>query len=104
MRLRASMTWRPVLQSSTNRTSWNPPMSEVNTRIINWRDVVLEAWGDAYNVPETVYNFSGARKFQSTDGSDHGIYRRGTTTNTSEDPGYEGVAPPEAVDYDGTND
>ena len=56
-------------------------MSEVTTRILNWRDLVLKAWGEEYNVPETAYKFSngkrdGAREFKSTDNSNHGVYER----------------------------
>lgn len=56
-------------------------MSEVTTRILNWRDVVLKAWGEEYNVPETAYRFGvaagqSAREFKSTDNSEHGVYRR----------------------------
>ena len=56
-------------------------MSEVTTRILNWRDFVLEKWGEEYNVPETAYKFGGARgqsarEFKSTDNSNHGVYRR----------------------------
>ena len=56
-------------------------MSEVTTRILNWRDVVLKEWGEEYNVPETVYRFGTAkgqsvREFKSTDNSNHGVYER----------------------------
>lgn len=51
-------------------------MNEVTTRILNWRDLVLKAWGEEYNVPETAYKFSQAREFKSTDNSEHGVYRR----------------------------
>lgn len=54
-------------------------MSEVTTRILNWRDVVLKEWGEEYNVPETAYRFGqgrSAREFKSTDNSDHGVYQR----------------------------
>jgi hypothetical protein len=56
-------------------------MSEVNTSIINWRDLVLKAWGPDYDEVETAYKFSngrgGAREFKSTDNSNHGVYERG---------------------------
>ena len=56
-------------------------MSEVTTRILNWRDYVLKAWGEEYNVPETAYRFGEAkgqvpREFKSTDNSNHGVYER----------------------------
>lgn len=56
--------------------------SEVTTRILNWRDLVLKAWGDDYYKPDTAYRFSSGklnngREFQSTDNSDHGVYERG---------------------------
>lgn len=51
-------------------------MSEVTTRILNWRDLVLKAWGEDYDKPETVYRFSQNREFKSTDNSDHGVYER----------------------------
>ena len=56
-------------------------MSEVTTRILNWRDEVLKAWGEEYNVPETAYRFGTAkgqsvREFKSTDNSNHGVYER----------------------------
>jgi hypothetical protein len=55
--------------------------SEVTTSIINWRDLVLKAWGPDYDVPETAYRFSNSklstgREFKSTDNSNHGVYER----------------------------
>ena len=55
--------------------------NEVTTSILNWRDMVLKAWGDEYNVPETAYKFAEAkgqvpREFKSTDNSNHGLYER----------------------------
>src|SRR5690349_18435179 len=74
-----------------------------NTRLINWRDRVLQAWGDEYNAPETVYAFSGGRKFKSTDGSEHGVYRRGVIEDVPVVPDYEGISP-YAYDYGGSSD
>ena len=56
-------------------------MSEVTTRILNWRDLVLKAWGEDYSVPETAYRFGvgagqSVREFKSTDNSNHGVYER----------------------------
>lgn len=56
-------------------------MSESNTRLLNWREMVLKAQGDEQNAPEVVYRFGverglSAREFRSTDNSDHGVYER----------------------------
>ena len=57
-------------------------MSDLPTvRILNWRDLVLKAWGEDYNVPETAYRFGvgagqSVREFKSTDNSNHGVYER----------------------------
>ena len=63
-------------------------MSEVTTSIINWREYVMQKWGQEYNIPETVYRVTGGgrdtrrdgnsyREFKSTDNSAHGVYERG---------------------------
>lgn len=51
------------------------------TRLLNWRELVMKAWGQEYNVPETAYEFhvgkESVRRFQSTDNQQTGVYKRG---------------------------
>lgn len=49
-------------------------MSRPTTRVINWLDEVRRSWGEEWNVPETCYQFTGGRKFKSTDRSQSGVY------------------------------
>ncbi len=48
----------------------------VTTRTITLRELVQKAWGKEWTKPETVYQFSNGRKFESTDDTDSGIYER----------------------------
>ena len=46
----------------------------VNTRQINWGDLVRRAWGSEFNQPDHgIYEFGG-RKFDSTDRGRTGLY------------------------------
>ena len=49
------------------------------TKVIDWAKLVREAWGPAYNEPDTAYQFSNGREFKSSDASRGGIYT-GTAT------------------------
>lgn len=46
----------------------------VTTRTIDYAAWVRKLWGKEWNKPETVYEFSNGRKFESTDATDSGIY------------------------------
>ena len=60
-------------------------MSEPNYTLINWREFCEQKWGEAWNVPEVVYRFSGpsldgqagSRVFRSTDATERGASKRG---------------------------
>ena len=39
----------------------------VHTSTRSWADLVRKAWGKEYTKPDVVYEFSGGRKFESTD-------------------------------------
>lgn len=47
----------------------------VTVRTINLKDLVQKAAGKDYKKPETVYQFSNGRKFESTDDKPTGIYQ-----------------------------
>lgn len=47
----------------------------VTTRTVNYKDLVVKAAGKDWKKPETVYQFSNGRKFESTDANETGIYR-----------------------------
>ncbi len=47
----------------------------VTTRTGNYKDLVVKAHGKDWKKPETVYQFSNGRKFESTDQYETGIYR-----------------------------
>lgn len=50
----------------------------VTTRNISWLDLVMRAWGTEFRAPDHgVYEFSGGRKYDSTDLDDTGIYNGG---------------------------
>ena len=50
----------------------------VSTRTINWRDVVVRAWGGEFNAPDLgIYQFSNGRRFDSTDKQNTGFYNGG---------------------------
>lgn len=49
---------------------------KVNARKFPIRDMVLKAWGKEWAKPEIVYEFSNNRKFESTDLTTSGIYKK----------------------------
>lgn len=48
-------------------------MGEPTSREISWIGEVLRVDPDRYT-PDTAYEFTGGRKFYSTDSSEHGFY------------------------------
>ena len=50
--------------------------TKVTTRTINWRQQVLQMWGDQWTVPDVVYRMSDGSKKESTDQYQTGIYKR----------------------------
>lgn len=51
---------------------------KVSTREITMGDLVRRAWGGEYNAPDHgVYEFTGSRKFDSTDKGSTGLYNGG---------------------------
>lgn len=44
------------------------------SREISWLQLVQQAWGEKLNVPDTAYEFSNGRRFDSTDRTNGGIY------------------------------
>ena len=51
----------------------DPNASGSSTRDFDWLSLVLEMDPDHYK-PEVIYDFTGNRKFLSTDASDSGVY------------------------------
>ncbi len=49
-----------------------PPI--VQTRHLSLEELVRKAWGKEYTKPDIAYEFSGGRKFESTDGREGGPY------------------------------
>jgi hypothetical protein len=49
---------------------------QVTVRTVNYKDLVQKAAGKDWKKPEVVYQFSGGRKFESTDDKETGIYRQ----------------------------
>ena len=47
----------------------------VRTRNLSWKEICQKAWGKDWNKPETVYEFSGGKTFETTDRGETGIYR-----------------------------
>ncbi|GAC1457363.1 MAG: hypothetical protein NVSMB70_01070 [Chamaesiphon sp.] len=48
---------------------------KVSTRSLNWLQMVEHAWMEEFHAPDHgIYEFSGGRKFDSTDKTQHGIY------------------------------
>jgi len=44
-------------------------------RTFSWLDMVMRAWGSEFNAPDHgIYEFSGGRKYDSTDMNNTGIY------------------------------
>jgi hypothetical protein len=51
---------------------------KVAVRTISWRDLCIRAWGTEFFAPDHgIYEFSGGRKFDSTDMSNKGLYNGG---------------------------
>lgn len=53
-------------------------MTQQRGRPIDYAAQVRRAWGKKWKEPEVVYEFSGGRKFKSTDHTTSGIYRTST--------------------------
>lgn len=51
-----------------------PNDAPVTTRPLDWAALVRKQWGEEYNVPEDVYEFSNGRKFKNSDQADGGPY------------------------------
>jgi hypothetical protein len=52
--------------------------SPVTTRVFSWREMAIDAWGEEFFAPDHgVYVWSSGRKYDSTDQSANGFYRRG---------------------------
>lgn len=48
----------------------------VTSRQFSWKEMVIRQWGSEYAAPDHgVYQFSGGRRFDSTDLGTTGIYR-----------------------------
>jgi hypothetical protein len=68
------MSYRPPTQAQLNNLG-----SKVTTKNVSWLDLVTRAWGTEFNAPDHgIYEFSGGRKFDSTDKSNTGFYGDGT--------------------------
>jgi len=74
-------------QSQDNSSSAGTPRigfrlgSPVTTMTFTWRDLVQRSWGSEFFAPDHgAYEFSGGRKFDSTDTGNTGIYNGGATT------------------------
>lgn len=49
----------------------------VTTRQFSWKEQAIRAWGSEFSAPDhRIYQFSGARSFDSTDRGSTGIYRQ----------------------------
>lgn len=48
----------------------------VTTRDYSWGDLVIREWQEEWNKPDTAYEMSDGRRFDSTDQYQTGIYRR----------------------------
>ena len=53
-----------------NAINTDPPTQ----RVIDFKSLVVKAFGDQWLNPETAYEFSNGRKFESSDQSTSGIY------------------------------
>ena len=53
-----------------NGINTDPPTQ----RVIDFKSLVVKAFGDQWLKPETAYEFSNGRKFESSDQSTSGIY------------------------------
>lgn len=68
------MANRPQTQAQLNNLGY-----KVTTRTYSWNDLVQRAWGSEFNAPDHgIYEFSGGRKFDSTDKGSTGFYGNGT--------------------------
>ena len=66
--------------SVTKAYNQNNLGAKVVTRNISWNDLAQRMWGTEWNAPDHgIYEFSGNRKFDSTDQGDTGIYGGGAT-------------------------
>jgi hypothetical protein len=52
-----------------------PETPAPNSRILDWAAFCRAAWGEAFNEPDTAYQFSNGREFKSSDQSSRGFYR-----------------------------
>lgn len=51
-----------------------PTTPQVQTRELSWKELCQKSWGRDWNKPDTAYEFSGGRKFESTDSKQGGPY------------------------------
>jgi hypothetical protein len=51
-----------------------PATIPVTTRQLSWKEICQRAEGKDWTKPETVYEFSGGRKFENTDQRQGGPY------------------------------
>ena len=52
--------------------------AKVTSRAISWLDLVTRSWGSEFRAPDRgVYEFSGGRKYDSTDTNNTGLYNGG---------------------------
>lgn len=51
-----------------------PNTPSVSFRTLNYREMVMEMWGPAFNLNDTAYEMNNGRKFDSTDRYKTGIY------------------------------
>lgn len=64
---------KPLTQAQLNNLG-----GKVSTRVIMWNELVQRSWGDEYKAPDRgVYEFTGGRKFDSTDTGNTGLYAGG---------------------------
>lgn len=65
-----------ITQPSQTLADLNSINQKVTVRTTSWLDLAMRSWGAEFNAPDhAIYEFGqGARKFDSTDKSDEGIY------------------------------
>ncbi len=51
-----------------------PTMPVVQFRTLSLAELARKAWGKEWNKPDVAYEFTGNRKFESTDSRESGIY------------------------------
>lgn len=67
------MANKPLTQAQLNNLG-----PKVSSRNIPFQNLVQRAWGEEYRAPDRgVYEFTGGRKFDSTDMGNTGIYDGG---------------------------